>query len=281
MNFYQKLNEINNKPKPFSFYTTPSLWNDEYISKKMLEFHLNEDVDLASRDKNAIAKSLAWLISKFNIAASTKICDFGCGPGLYTTRFAEEDAEVTGIDLSRRSLEYAKEIAYKKNLKIEYVLQNYLDFTTDKKFDLITMIYCDFCVLSEVQRKILLTKFCEFLAPGGLIVFDVFSLGFFEDANEARSYEYVEKDGFWSPNPYYVFQNNFKYENELLTLHKYTIFEEEKVNESYNWFQCYSLETVTQLLSDNGLTVVEYYSNLAGDPYQTGSKEIALVAKKL
>ena len=79
MNIYSELNEINSKPKPFEFYTTPDLWNDDHISKKMLEFHLNEDCDLALRNKDFITKSIEWLISKFNIDSSTNICDFGCG----------------------------------------------------------------------------------------------------------------------------------------------------------------------------------------------------------
>jgi len=113
MNLYSELKEINSKPKPFEYYTTPELWNDDYISRKMLEFHLNEDCDLASRNKAFINKSLSWLISKFNITKSTNICDFGCGPGLYTTEFAKQGAIVTGIDLSKRSLDYAKTVADK------------------------------------------------------------------------------------------------------------------------------------------------------------------------
>lgn len=281
INLYRELKEVNSKPKAFEFYTTLSFWNDEHISKKMLEFHLNEDLDLASRNKAFVRKSLDWLVSKFRISPSTKICDFGCGPGLYTTRFAEEGAQVTGVDVSKRSLDYAKEMAAKMNLEIEYVLEDYLNFTTNQQFDLITMIFCDFSVLSPTQRKILLKKFYEYLSPDGYIVFDVHSLDFFNDTRESSSYEYIEKDGFWSQSSHFVFQNNFKYEKEKLILHKYNIFEEKKVSECYNWLQCYSIESITNLLRENGLMVVESYSNVAGDSYKEGAKEIAIVARKL
>ena len=52
----------------------------------------------------------------------------GVGPGLYTTRFSEQGAVVTGIDLSKRSLDYARAIAAKSNLHIDYVLKNYSGF---------------------------------------------------------------------------------------------------------------------------------------------------------
>ena len=58
---------------------------------------------------------------------------------------AEKGASVTGVDFSERSIRYARESAAEKNLDIDYINMNYLDFRTDVQFDLITMIYCDFC----------------------------------------------------------------------------------------------------------------------------------------
>lgn len=278
---FEKLQKINQRPEPFEFYTTPLLWDDEHVSKKMLEFHLGEDSDLASRKKVFIDRSLNWITSRFKVATGTRICDFGCGPGLYTTAFAEQGAIVTGIDFSRRSLNYAQDIATKKKLNIEYILQNYLDFTTDKKFDLITMIFCDFCVLSPEQRKTLLRKFYEYLAPNGTILFDVFSLKQFESTTETCTYEYSGKDGFWAFEPYYVFQNILKYEREKLILHKYSIIEKTSFTEIYNWLQCYSPETITSTLKESGLQIIECHSNVAGDKYNLDSNEIAVVAGKI
>ena len=163
---YDKLKEINSRPLPFQHYTAEELWNDEHTSMKMLEYHLNESIDLSSRNKDFINRSVKWIVSHFNIDENTSIADFGCGPGLYTTAFAEHHADVTGIDFSNRSIQYAKEIAAQKGLDIAYFRQNYLELETDKRFDLMTMIFCDFCALSPVQRKTLLGKFYTFLKPG-------------------------------------------------------------------------------------------------------------------
>jgi len=40
---FDQLEEINSRPKPFEFYTAEKLWTDEYTSKKMLDYHLNDD----------------------------------------------------------------------------------------------------------------------------------------------------------------------------------------------------------------------------------------------
>jgi 2-polyprenyl-3-methyl-5-hydroxy-6-metoxy-1,4-benzoquinol methylase len=93
----------------------------------MLNYHLNESIDVSSRNKNFIEESVEWIVSRFNVDKNTDIADFGCGPGLYTTRLAEKGARVTGIDFSNNSIAYAKQVAAEKALKIEYVLTNYLN----------------------------------------------------------------------------------------------------------------------------------------------------------
>ena len=273
------LEKINKRPEPFEFYTTPELWNDEYISRQMLDFHLNDDVDLASRNKTFVNRSVNWIIKKLNIGTETKVCDFGCGPGLYTTPFAEAGAEVTGIDLSNNSITYAKRLAKEKDLSINYVLNNYLDFDTEVKFDVITMIFCDFSVLSPDQRVNLLNKFRKFLKPDGALLLDVSSDNFFNIAEPKQTYDRVQSDGFWSPDPYFVFENSFKYDDIKLFLSKFTIVEKNKFRESYNWLQCYNMDSLSKLLSENGFTIQQTFANVAGDNLKDDSNEICVIAK--
>ena len=141
---FTQLEEINARPKPFEFYTAAELWADEYISKQMLTFHLNGDVDISSRKFSFIDRSVDWIISRFDIREGRSVVDFGCGPGLYTERLARTNASVTGIDFSKNSIEYARNRAGDEKLNIQYVHQNYLEFDTDEQYDLIMLIFCDF-----------------------------------------------------------------------------------------------------------------------------------------
>ena len=277
---FKELEEINSRPVPFQFYTADALWTDTYISKKMLEYHLNESIDLSSRNKDFIDKSIAWIVSHFGVDANTRIADFGCGPGLYTTPFAEKNADVTGIDFSERSIWYAKEVANQKGLNINYCQQNYLEFDTEQQFDLITMIFCDFCALSPLQRKTLLDKFYKFLKPGGVVLLDVHSLNTFNTKVEIAIYERNQLDNFWSPENYYGFLNTFKYDKEKITLDKYTIIEEARTRIIYNWLQYFSQDSLRGEFEENGFKVEEFYSDVAGKPISSESLDIAIVAKK-
>lgn len=280
ISMFEMLKEINSRPAPFQCYTADELWTDEHTSKKMLDYHLNESVDLSSRNKDFITRSAQWIISHFKVDVNTSIADFGCGPGLYTTLFAENKANVTGIDFSERSIQYAKQVAGQKGLKIDYYQQNYLDFKIERQFDLITMIFCDFCALSPAQRKTMLNKFFNFLKPGGSLLLDVYSLNSFNNRDEVATYEYNQLDHFWTPENYYGFLNTFKYDREKVILDKYTIIEEKKVRVIQNWLQYFSQDSLQKEFKENGFEVVEIYSDVAGNALSADSPCMAIVARK-
>ena len=277
---YTQLKEINKKPKVFEFYTADSLWADEYISKQMLSYHLNPDIDVASRNKSFIDKSISWIISEFDISEKSSICDFGCAVGLYTTPLAKAGAKVTGIDFSKNSLDYARKIAKEENLEIEYIQKNYLEYETDEKYDLITMIMCDFCALSPSQRKTLLDKFYKLLEDNGSILLDVYSLKGFTLREENTSYEYNQLNHFWFQNDYYGFVNTFKYQDEKVVLDKYTIIEEQGSKVVYNWLQYFSIEMLNKEFEDSKLAIKSVYNDVAGSKYSENFTEFAIVAVK-
>jgi SAM-dependent methyltransferase len=250
---FKKLEKINARPKPFEFYTASDLWTDEHTSEQMLSFHLNKDIDVSSRNAAFIDRSVEWISSRFSVGIRTKIADFGCGPGLYATRLAQRQADVTGIDFSKRSIQYAQEVATREGLSIQYVNQNYLEFETDNRFNLILMIMCDFCALSPIQRNKMLSKFIKILEPGGSVLLDVYSLTAFNQREEGAMYETNLLNGFWSPYKYFGFLNTFKYKKE-------------KVEREF---------------VAGGFSIEEIYSDVAGSPFDKESTEFAVVAKKL
>lgn len=277
---FNELKEINSRPEPFQFYTAKELWTDEHTSQQMLEYHLNESVDLSSRNKDFIDRSVKWIVSHFGIGRQTAIADFGCGPGLYTTRFAERGADVTGIDFSERSIRYAKKTAASKALDIDYVCRDYLEFETEKRFDLITMIMCDFCALSPTQREKILTRFHRLLNTDGAVLLDVYSLSAFDQRQEASTYEHRQLDGFWSKEDYYGFLNTFKYGKEKVILDKYTLIEKARTRTVYNWLQYFSPDALRKEFDQNGFKIEELYSDVAGEPFNSKSTEFAVVARK-
>lgn len=277
---FDALEEINTRPKPFEFYIANDLWTDPHISEQMLSYHLDGDNDTTSRNFGFIDRSVEWITSHFQIGLGKCVADFGCGPGLYTTRLARQQADVTGIDFSKRSIKYAQGVAAKEALEVDYVNQNYLAYETEKRFDLCLMITCDFCVLSPDQRKSLLNKFYTLLKPGGYVLLDVHSLAHFKAQRERTVYENHPVGGFWSPAAHYSFLNRFKYKAEKVVLDKYTLVEQKRTRTIYNWFQCFSADSLATEFLASGFQVEKLYSDVAGASFDSDCKEFAIVVKK-
>lgn len=277
---FATLKKINARPVPFETYTAEALWTDPHTSAQMLSYHLNAAIDVSSRRAAFIDRSVAWLVDHFAIDTGTRLLDVGCGPGLYTTRLAAAGAQVTGIDFSQRSIDHANATATQKGLTIDHICANYLNFDIDRHFDLIIMIMCDFCALSPDQRTSLLTKIHQFLAPGGAVVLDVYSLSAYDQREEAAIYERNQLDGFWSAADYFAFVNTFKYDSDKVILDKYTIVEENRIREVYNWLQYFTPEDLETAFRETGFELEGLYGDVSGSSFCEDAPEFAPVARK-
>ena len=276
---FKEFEKVNQRPKPFEYYTAKDLWTNEQVANRMLEFSHNPEENSQNRSETFNKQSSEWIISHFNINKNSKIIDFGCGSGYYTTQFAETGAEVTGIDFSSSSIEKAKNIASQKGLNINYICQDYLNFKTKERFDLITMVALDFCALSPKHRKTMLNTFKNILKPNGAILLDVYSLYSYNERNKTAFYEKNLLDGFWSSGKYHGFINTFNYAKKKIILDIYTILDNKHTKFLYNWMQYFDKKSISKEVEESGFQIKDFFSDITGKTFSKESGEIAIVAK--
>lgn len=276
---YSFLKEQNTRPPVFSVYTAKELWTEPHIAKQMLAHHLNPDLDLASRNHRFIERSVSWLDRSFELSSGKQVLDLGCGPGLYSNSLAALGANVTAVDFSGHSLEHARSIARREGLDVDFLRANYLDLEVPGTFDLVILIYGDFCALSPSQRQTLLAFSEKCLAPGGRLVFDVFSMSLFDELEEEARYEIEPGGGFWSPDPYCLFSTRFKYRDEGVYLDRHAIVEEVGFREIFNWIQCFEPEGLGQEMARCGWEVIDILGTVAGDEYDPDRREFGVIAR--
>lgn len=274
------LERIGERPGAYSCYTADALWASPEISEMMLRYHLDGEVDLASRRTDFIDASVDWIRQTFELGPGRRVIDLGCGPGLYVDRLARTGARVTGIDISPRSIEYARDAAAREGLTVEYLLGDYLSLDLEGRYDLALMIMCDYCALSPGQRRRLLERVGRILEPGGAFLFDVYSLALFETWEEQVAYGADLMDGFWSSSPYYGFLNSFRYEAEKVALERYTIVERDHSSEYYNWFAHFDVDSLRAEIRDAGLALDVVYGDVAGEAFDESGPEFAVVVRK-
>ena len=104
------------KPKLYE-KTQYNIWDNDYVSKGMLQAHLDESLDSASRNIKFVNKSVNWISELFPPTKYHNLLDLGCGPGIYTERFYNRGYYVTGIDISKRSGHLSTQMmTYRTNL---------------------------------------------------------------------------------------------------------------------------------------------------------------------
>jgi SAM-dependent methyltransferase len=258
--------------------STNNFWDDEHISKGLLEAHLNPNWDAATRKHEFLDRSVNWISSIAPPSQYKFLLDLGCGPGLYAERFNSTGYSVTGVDFSRRSIAYAKEQALLNKSNIEYRYQNYLTIDYKEQFDVITLIYCDYAVLSISERCMLLNKVYEALRQGGKFIFDVSTPLMREE--ESRSWHYSEKGGFWSEKPHICLESIYQYEDDDHTeLHQYIVITEDTVD-CYNiWDHFFTKEALLSEAQGIGFSTFEFYGDVAGKEFSDTGETICCVYK--
>jgi SAM-dependent methyltransferase len=271
---YDFIHDISIRPAPFSRYTAKELWTKPHLSRQMLAYHLNQETDLASRRFEIIDDVVGWIDEQLNLSGK-RLCDLGCGPGLYAQRFFSQGAEVVGIDFSKYTLDYARS---QSNGDIHYLQADYLTDNMPSGFDVITLIYTDLCVLSPDQRSILLDRMRRMLNPGGHIVLDVAGLGLLQGRQEVTLIEDQLMGGFWADGDYVGIQKSFIYEDKHLALDRYTIIEPDNAWHIYNWFQHYTPEMIEDELRNSGFNLVKMAGDLTGEPFIENGDLMGIIA---
>jgi 2-polyprenyl-3-methyl-5-hydroxy-6-metoxy-1,4-benzoquinol methylase len=259
----------------------PLFWDDPNISSQMLAVHLNPDIEAASRTGETIDRSVGWLIETLGLKPGASLLDLGCGPGLYASRFARAGFRITGVDYSRRSIEYATKFSEENNLQVNYRYQNYLELEDEDLYDAVFLIYGDFCPLNPEQRSMLLKNIQCALKPNGKFVLDV-STREHRKRHSNKNNWYAAQSGFWKPGPHLVLEEGFDYPDQSIWLDQYTVIEADgKISVYRNWFQDYTPETITKELMQGGFVVESLWGDLTGEPYTPTSEWIGLIARKI
>ena len=254
-------------------------WNDEYISKQMLQAHLNPEFDGASRKLDFIEKSVSWIKEIVPPINYPSLLDIGCGPGIYAEKFTHMGYGVTGIDFSKRSIDFARKSALSKNLDISYLYQDYLELNLMKRFDFSTMIYCDYGALSDHDRQVIMSKIYHHLKPGGKLLLDVFSMAKFNDLHEQQTWEICNHGGFWRADEYIAINGIYKYSDNV-ALEIISIISKGEITPYYLWTTYFSKETLIQEVEKIGFKVCGIFSDVAGSIYQVQSDTIAILLER-
>lgn len=253
--------------------TRADFWNDPYISRRMLEAHLNPYTDAASRNPAFMDQSVQWIVSL--VPAGAHVLDLGCGPGLYARRFASRGLAVTGVDISDRSIEYATE----HDLSSRYISQDYLELDFRDEFDIATLIWCDYGALTPEERQRLLEHAYCALKPGALLILDVFTPEHHIGRVDNTRWQLHHRGGFWSSKPHLCLEAEYVYGNSI-SVDRTVIVEDDDIREYNIWNTRFTPDSLATEVQLNGFAYVGSYGDVAGKPWATDSTILCALLQK-
>jgi len=102
---------------------------------------------------------------------SKSVVDLGCGTGYHARALTKVGFKVTGIDISRDNIRFARIKAAEEGVEPHFVLGSYYDYRGRKVFDAALCLNWSIPVRDD-ELKRFLHNTLALLRPGGLLIFD-------------------------------------------------------------------------------------------------------------
>jgi SAM-dependent methyltransferase len=257
-------------------------WHEPGFSERMLEEHLSQDHDAASRRTETIDAHVGWIHERLLDGRATKVLDLGCGPGLYTSRLAQRGHECVGIDYSPASIAYAVDRARAENLRCRYLGEDIRRAEYGTGFDLVILIFGELNVFRPTDARAILQKANRALAKDGLLLLEPHSFDAVRTIGQQGCHWYSGERGLFSDRPHLCLQEHSWDPASNTATIRYFIVDATggEVSSYAQSFQAYSDGEYRSLLVDCGFDGVELIPSLAGAAGEPTDGLVVIVARK-
>jgi SAM-dependent methyltransferase len=256
-------------------------WNDPDFSCRMLEEHLSQEHDLASRRIEIIDKQVEWIHKKLLSKQTSRVLDLGCGPGLYAHRLASLGHQCRGIDYFPASIDYAKKQKGDSTFDCDYVLGDLRTTDFSSGFELAMLIFGEFNVFKTSDIEIILEKIHSSLNNGGLLLLEVHKFKTIENMGRAEFSWSSAESGLFSEKPHLCLtENSWDRQNRCATK-RYFIIDaiSAEVTRYAQTFQAYTEREYKSLLKTNGFEKIKF-SESFGSVDSTFSKDLFIIVAR-
>ena len=257
-------------------------WHDPDFSERMLEEHLCQDHDAASRRFEKIEKHVAWIHHRVLLGRPTKILDLGCGPGLYASRLAKLGHDCVGIDYSPASIAYAADHASKAHLHCTYLHRDIRTGEYGTGFGLVMLIFGEFNVFGPGDARSILESAHRALVGHGLLLLEPHPFAAIRRTGEQGTSWYSTQKGLFSDRPHLCLEENVWDSAGRTATTRFFIIDASAGNvmRYARSFQAYTNAEYRSILGECGFGDVAFFPSLTGDEDESQSDLMAIVARK-
>ena len=280
-----KLVDLANQPRPLLPWDEGDNipWHEPEFSERMLQEHLNQNHDAASRRLTRIEEHVSWIHYRLLLEHPTRILDLGCGPGLYTSRLSELGHDYVGIDYSPASIAYVRKQANEKKLSCKYLLDDVRTIEYGTDFGLVMMIFGEFNSFSSTDAKTILKKAFQALNYNGILLLEPHTFDGVRGTGEKKtSTWYWAQKGLFSDRPHLCLEEKFWDADRRTSTTRYFIIDTVTgdVLKCAQSAQSYTNEEYHSLITEIGFEDIQSYPALTGEADESQEVLLVVTARK-
>jgi len=214
--------------------------------------------------------------------------ELACGTGRVTIPLAQEGVDITGLDISETMLKRAREKASEKDIDIEFIKGDMIDFSLDRKFNTILLPFNTIQRLIHLEEyESLFSNIQEHLSKEGRFIFEIFNPDFDiivealnEDSDEES--EVIEYDDPYGNGMVQVTENtDFDPTTHMLDM-KWYYYIDCELKEVKDWnLRILFPKEIDALLRYNGFRVEKKYGDYDRSEFSRDSNTQMIICKKI
>jgi SAM-dependent methyltransferase len=247
----------------------------------MLEEHLSQAHDSASRRAEIIDQHVEWIHGAVLAGKPTRILDLGCGPGLYSNRLAALGHSCVGIDFAPASIAYARKQADREGLDCRYVLEDIRTADYGLGYGLGMLIFGEFNVFRTSDARSILCKVHEALTGTGLLLLEPHTFAAVCQLGD-KSWWHTAEQGLFSKRPHLTLYESWWNRELKATTERYFVVDAAtgSVTRLAATTQAYTEDEYLSMLLECGFSEVKAYPSLTGEGEASQPELFVLLAAK-
>lgn len=242
-------------------------WDDPGFSERMLQEHLSDQHDAASRRPAIIDAHVDWIHHDVLNGQPSRVLDLGCGPGLYTSRLARLGHKCVGIDFGPASVRYAQETAEREGLNCRYIEGDIRSAEYGDGFDLVMLIFGEFNVFRRADAQTILEKARAALKDGGQLLVEAHTYRAVQLIGLQPPSWTTSERGLFSERPHLRLEESFWDSERHTTTERYFVIDAENttVTNYASSMQAYSDTEYRTMLVNAGFQIHARCGTLEGE----------------
>lgn len=254
-------------------------WDDAAFSNRILQEHLTQEHDAASRRKSRIKKQVDWIHRDLLGGKLTHILDLGCGPGLYAAPFTKLGHHYMGIDFSPACIDHAIETAPAHSA---YLLGDIRTVNYGDGYGLVLYIFGALNIIRRQDALTILKKAHAALISGGQIVIEASTLDAVDQIGNQPSMWYSAEAGLFCDVPHLCLMENFWDEETSTATERFYIVESAsgQVTRHAASTVGYTEQQLAEMLDAAGFVNIAFYPSLTGKEEAESQEMVVVTGQK-